>query len=483
MEARQHGISVSRPAERLFPGIPEGTLLQVSQTKWLEKDDFDRLAAIPGAFFAFGLERHLVPAAGNIAFGEWTSTGRWPDPLYIPVAQRHVVEEFFGSRLDPLFPPESPLDPIAPFKGLDDHGHELRLLPFQAEAVRRLRSLRRGLLRIPTGRGKTACALALGNDLLVSGRVDRVVVAAGRLAIRKTWLPELRRFLAEEPVVVEGAPSVRRRLWPLARPARWVLTRYDTWPLPDGRSNIQRLLGPRTLVVIDEVHHFKNPTTKRWRVYRELLETTKTEYRAFLTATLHYDTPVDSYAPVELLGLHVWNTAVEFEDRYFNVDEVSTGRLDWMGRPQRARVVGGLKSPERAAELARTLDAVSFHRSVGELGDPTSTTSVDQVVPATDEEEALYGEVVRPVVEAALRRANRGNILPSMTIERLFSDDPVLLLRSDSPTARSVARTLGARLEAASPGSKMRALIVHLANVVETSDSKAAVYSSFVTPL
>lgn len=484
-------ITVERRDCRVHPQFPPGSLYEIRGTKWLSADAFQMVAALPGAFFSFGPAALPMPATGSVAFGEWTSKGTWPEPVYVPVAQRQALEALLGVDLSRLSLSSSSPEPVASFQGLDGTGQPYRLYPFQTAAIQRARTLRRATLPLRTGYGKTVVATGLGHDLLTRGDIDRVVVAAPRRSLSEVWEPLLRQFLGPTATItsVVGSPAVRSKLWPTAATSQWVLTRYDLWRLGDGKQNLSSLLGPRTLVVVDEVHHLKHTTTRRWRAFRDLLDKSRTEYRLFMTGTLLHDTPLDAFGPIELLGMHVWNTAVEFEDRYFTIDRVKTAQTDWQGNPVYARRIVGLKGDAEASELRSVIDAVS---AIDPLHPPDvdlpPLVELDHVVVAEREERALYNAIVRPTVNAAVERVvadgtGYETLLATMTMERLFSDDPGLLLTSESETARMMRTGIEDRLKAASPGSKMRSVVAYLASVVEETDSKVVVFSAFAAAL
>lgn len=465
-----------------IPPIPTGRLMEIHGTNSLSDEDWKRLSRVPGLFFLEEGSGSPVPAGGNVAVIERYLHGGWPEPLFLPYAQ---LPDLVGSY------PVLTMDPsLAPTFDATPHGFTFRngmaLYRFQSDAVSRFIHERRMLLLLPIGAGKTAVAIYAGEELRRRNVIDRIVVVASRMLLGNLWTPSVRMLSGVEPAVVDGPLSKRAKQW--ASDSPWLLTKYDTWRT--DRRFVRPILGPRTMVVIDEVHHLKSPETKRWGAVRELLDSTGTDYRLFLTGTLVYDRPVDAYGPISLLGLRVWNTYGEFKERYFDVRKFPTGRIGFDGRPTYVEVPGRLKGATEAELLKGIIDNVSFHRSREEvdLYLPALVEETRTIV-VTPPEKSLYDEVVlSPLTslvgddESPRSSATTARVLALLTMERLLSADPWVLCESDSPTALEIKDRIGTeKLLAMSPGSKAKALVEYLGDFLEEDfDTKAVVFASFV---
>ncbi|MFO7894500.1 MAG: DEAD/DEAH box helicase [Longimicrobiales bacterium] len=189
--------------------------------------------------------------------------------------------------------------------GEEDAGDGARVHPltdFQAAAADRLRRIidRRGgaILADAVGLGKTYVALALIEERLRSGGDVVVAIPA---ALRGLWRPLLRRVVrASGPGAARSSGretsrgSGRETSRGSGRSGRYRLVSHAQ--LSRGVS-VRAAAGPR-LVVVDEAHRFRNPTTRRYAALARLVEP-----RAeclFLTATPINNTVDDLYHLVRL---------------------------------------------------------------------------------------------------------------------------------------------------------------------------------------
>lgn len=453
-----------------LPPIPPGRLYRVDGTATLSDDDWKRVAAVPGSFFV--QEKYRIPAGGNIALHEHLATGRYPDPLYVPTAQAHELSGVLGA----LPSAQNGHDP----GGLRFVPKGVRLEPYQEDGIAHLIRYHRAIIFLPTGSGKTEVAMVAAREMTLRNMIDRTVVVAPRGLVGSIWSWRWSQYYPDDPPVqVMGSPRERSIQWLAAQKASYVVTALDT-PRIDPKG-FRSLLGPRTLVVVDEVHNLKSPHTKRWRALRDALDETGTEYRAFLTGTLLYDKPLDAFGPVDLLGLHVWNTLDEFHRRYFTMTRISTSRRDRDGNLITVEVPEELKGRPEAEALRRAIDAVAFRRTEEEVAlHLPPLRREERVVEATPKELDAYERIIiAPLVRAAeepdLQR-REDHILALMTMEQLFSSDPSLVADSESETAEMLRQTVSREeLRKLSPGSKARALIEHLSDFLEETETEKAV--------
>ena len=203
-----------------------------------------------------------------------------------------------------------------------------------------------------------------------------------------------------------------------------------------------------------------------------------------------FDHPYDSYGPIDLLSLHVWAGLPEFEDRYFNIRMVPTNHWDKV-RNQRffARSIEGLKGEAEAREIHGITERLAYRRTEEQVGLVLPPLENDErEVELTSAELDAYGKIVEDPVKALM--ADAGNpseetiksLLALIQIEREFSSDPSLLVRSISKTAQIACDRAGGThaLSALSPGSKMEALFEYLDDLLGAdATTKAVVFTPF----
>lgn len=142
--------------------------------------------------------------------------------------------------------------PWAPGPGVEAH-HAFQLTPFQIEGARRVREIlaRRdgAILADAVGLGKTYVALDILEERIHAGHDAVVIVPA---SLRRVWRTALRRL--DRAASSRGSPHDGER-------GSWLLVSHAQ--LSRGVA-IRPAAGPR-LIVVDEAHRFRNPTTRRYR--------------------------------------------------------------------------------------------------------------------------------------------------------------------------------------------------------------------------
>jgi len=515
-------VSVTKPTPRrvrsAYGSTPPNMLLEVPDLERAPAALWDNLKNVPGVFFKLPSGK-AMPISGSFAEEYYHRRGVRPSPVYVPTihvdelagilpfiaVQRNNLRREIGLDYTPYGPDYFQIPLINP----ETHA-PYRLYQFQADAVSKFLAMRRLILALPVGSGKTIIATTGAEVLFRMGKIDRCVVIATKTQLRPLWQRELKKFWNRDSMVIEGGPKERRARYTAAalKGAKYILTSYDSWRLMDAHSHLAQLLGPRTMVIIDEVHHLKHEQTKRHRFIRELLDGVRlgpggmvqypplvVDYRLFLTGTLAHDKPTDVYGPVQLLGFHVYNTEEEFQRLYFERETVRTSHIDKRtGQPtEKMRVVK--MNPQRIAALRRVVAAVAYAKTSEEINIQLPPLTKQQaVIEPTEYEMMAYrvikGEVDRlfaQVVAGAIGPANptafaalQQNLLATMSMERQFSCDPALLLLSKSPTALELQRKIGPNnLMAISPGSKMRTLLSWLGKVLREPVGKVVVFTTF----
>jgi SNF2-related domain/Helicase conserved C-terminal domain len=516
--------------------IPAGSLIQINGLEHCSEHIWEELRAVPGVFV-------LTPSgAPQPIASNWVDTfierrGVKPTPAFVSAIHVDAVARLFPAiraqqpqirsemGLDyAVYPPQS-----FPVAGRDPFtGHPYHLYEYQAGGVSKFLATKRLVLNLEMGLGKTLCALAAAETLFAQRAIDRCVIISPRRAQRTVWERFLLAYYGRRSVVIDGDPRERRQQYARALRSPYVVTRYDTWRLGDAQIGLASLLGPRTMVVIDECHRVKNPDTARFRAIFEMLEGTRwtgmkyermpqwsTPYRLLMTGTMVHDKPLDVFGPVQMLGWRVWNSFNEFQRAYFHLRTIRSSRVDKRGQ-QRTMTKATRLRPERVPDLQGVLSSVTYSKTVADVGlQLPLITRMNLVIDPNPSELAAYrvikGEVFRyldtvtslqrradaapsPEAQAAVDAASH-NLLATMAMERMFSSDPVLLLYSatqrdrygravpgsGSETADRLVGQIGRDiLTAMSPGSKLSALMEWLSDFLQQGrGAKVVVFCSF----
>lgn len=145
------------------------------------------------------------------------------------------------------------------------------------------------LLSMPTGTGKTAAAVeALGKLQARSGKPLKFVVSAPRAVVEQGGWHETLAWWNE------SFPSNVLRPWCITTPDKLAAQIADK----SGLIELVQALGDNGVIVIDECHGFKNPTSKRSKMMQKVRHLRKLG----LTATPLTNDPVMDGASYLILG-------------------------------------------------------------------------------------------------------------------------------------------------------------------------------------
>lgn len=247
---------------------------------------------------------------------------------------------------------------------------EVDLLEHQLRTARTvLRRLRgRALLCDEVGLGKTIEAGIILEELVVRGLARRVLILTPPSLVEQ-WQGEMRRKFGLD-FIVHDDPNFREqgaKAWAMHDR---IIASYHTAKREPHREAI--LEQEWDLVIVDEVHHFRNRTTLLWQMAAEL----RKKYILLLTATPVQNDLEELFNLVMLLQPGLLSTARSFQRQFVdrrdkllprNVDELHRLLAEVMVRNRRSTV--GLALTRRIAKT--------------------------HVVTLSDPERALYDDVSR----------------------------------------------------------------------------------------
>jgi SNF2 family DNA or RNA helicase len=148
----------------------------------------------------------------------------------------------------------------------EDHpqGAQVKLRPYQEQAVTFIYERDRSLVLAPVGAGKTAITLAAMQELLRDGVVTRWLVVAPKRVCTDVWPVEQPKWAPGLRLAV-GVGSAAQRRAALTADVDAVVINYDNL---DKLTDLKRFDG----IVFDELTRLKNPSGKRFRALHRLLE-------------------------------------------------------------------------------------------------------------------------------------------------------------------------------------------------------------------
>lgn len=145
------------------------------------------------------------------------------------------------------------------------------------------------------GTGKTASVIWAADYLLTKRVIKRVLVICPLSIMDSAWRNDLFKFAMHRRVdVAYGKPEKRREI--IASDAEFVIINYDGVEIVyDAIAS-----GGFDLIVVDEANAYKNPTTKRWKILKNLVQ--NNTWLWLLTGTPASQSPVDAYGLAKLVN-------------------------------------------------------------------------------------------------------------------------------------------------------------------------------------
>lgn len=180
--------------------------------------------------------------------------------------------------------PEGDLGRLLPPLGLTPYAYQWAGAAFLARTGR-------ALLADEMGLGKTVQAILAAAALRRASRPARSVTVVCPASLRGGWQEEIRRWLGEETVLLEGAAPVRART--IASRPRWLVTHYEQMV----RDHRHHAAHPPDLLIIDEAQRAKGLLTRTARVLKGI----GTRYLFALTGTPLENRLEEAYSIAQLI--------------------------------------------------------------------------------------------------------------------------------------------------------------------------------------
>ncbi len=340
---------------------------------------------------------------------------------------------------------------------------EVELLEHQLGTARTvLRRLRgRALLCDEVGLGKTVEAGIILLELVARGLVRRVLVLTPP-ALVEQWQGEMRRKFGLD-FIVHDDPSFREQGAAAWTSQERIIASYHTAKREPHRSAI--LSQEWDMVIIDEVHHFRNRQTQLWRMAAEL----RKKYILLLTATPVQNDLDELFNLVTLLQPGLLSTARSFQRQFVD-------RRDKL-------------MPRNVEQLHQHLEEVMVRNRRSTVGLAlTRRIARTQVVTLNEHERALYDNASQ-FIRQHLRAASEAKreALTRMTLVTL-QKELGSSSRAAAPTLERLAlaeRSLAAERETlhaladAARGIRENAKADHLLKLLRDFPDKMVIFTQF----
>jgi len=144
----------------------------------------------------------------------------------------------YNSKKEETKPKVEPTKPKVVPKPTPKPTGELRLRDYQEEAIERWKKWgRKGVIILPTGAGKTFCALALLKEYLSQGK--KCVVIVHTKVLLRQWCERIKQWVGVEPGVLYGERKTPDRITVA------IINTFQKYPIKDA-----------DLYIWDECHHY-----------------------------------------------------------------------------------------------------------------------------------------------------------------------------------------------------------------------------------
>ncbi len=205
--------------------------------------------------------------------------------------------------------------------------------PFNHQQVQLefMRHLPKTLILNEQGTGKTYPCIALGQELIKTNKISKILVICPKNITKSVWLEQTLKFSDLKPVIIEGLPKQRNAI--LHDNADIFIIGFDLAARMQTRLE-KDFLTEDTLIIADEVAKIKNPNIARSKALHRLAHLCKR--RIGLTGTPVTQSPADLFSILlfvdggETFGVSYTEFAYEYfkSSRWSAVSEPRTGTIE-----------------------------------------------------------------------------------------------------------------------------------------------------------
>ena len=196
------------------------------------------------------------------------------------------------------------------------------------------------------GTGKTASVIWAADYLMNIGVVRRVLVVCPLSIMKSAWQNDLFKFAMHRTCdIAYGDRKKRAKI--VNGGAEFVIINFDGLAIVKDEV----ASGGFDLIVIDEASAYKNPTTERWKVMRDLNKTIRGLW--MLTGTPAAQSPVDAFGLAKLVNP---KGVAPFFGQFRDQVMYKVGMFRWIPRPNAQAVVHSVLQPAIRFEKDQCLD-------------------------------------------------------------------------------------------------------------------------------
>ena len=237
------------------------------------------------------------------------------------------------------------------------------------------------------GTGKTASVIWAADYLMNMGLLRRVLVVCPLSIMKSAWQQDLFKFAMHRSVDIAYGDR-RKRINIINNNAEFVIINFDG--LAIVKDEVKN--GGFDLIVIDEASAYKNPSSARWKVLRDLNKTIRGLW--MLTGTPAAQSPVDAYGLAKLVNP---SGVAPFFGQFRDQVMYKVGMFRWVAKVNAKDVVHAALQPAIRFEKDQCLDL-------------PDVTIMERDVPLTAQQKGYYNLLKsQMLIEAAGEEISSAN--------------------------------------------------------------------------
>lgn len=235
---------------------------------------------------------------------------------------------------------------------------------------------RKALVLNEIGTGKTQSALWAADYMMQERVVKKVLIMSPLSTLQRVWADAIfKGFPNRDFAVLHG--SSQRRLKLLNTDVDFYIINHDGFPIISEQS-----INKFDLVIVDEAAVFRNPSTRRFKIFRKWMEKNPETLLWMMTGTPTPNDPTDAWALAKLVDSpHLNKTYTGFREQVM----MKIGQWKWVPRPESVDIVHNVLQP-----------AVRYTRD--ECFDLPETITQTRQIDLTKEQRTHYNSMMKTLV-------------------------------------------------------------------------------------
>lgn len=235
---------------------------------------------------------------------------------------------------------------------------------------------RKALVLNEIGTGKTQSALWAADYMMREKFAKKVLILSPLSTLQRVWADAIfKGFPNRDFVVLHGTSERRKRL--LKMDVDFYIINHDGFPIIS-----EEVIGKFDLVIVDEAAVFRNPSTRRFKIFRKWLDKNPDAGLWMMTGTPTPNDPTDAWALAKLVGSPALDkTYTRFREQVM----MKIGQWKWVPRPESLDIVHNVLQP-----------AIRYTRD--ECFDLPDTLIQTRQVDLTKEQKEHYNRMMRTLV-------------------------------------------------------------------------------------